>query len=109
METTTVILLVVVIFILLVLFVLVSYVKAPPSYAYIISGISREPRVLIGSGGIRVPFFERLDKVYLGQICRRSGQDTRHTQPRGHTTGCQELPEHDTAHDCRSAERLAAG
>ena len=68
METTTVILLVVVIFILLVLFVLVSYVKAPPSYAYIISGISREPRVLIGSGGIRVPFFERLDKVYLGQI-----------------------------------------
>ena len=56
METTTVILLVVVIFILLVLFVLVSYVKAPPSYAYIISGISREPRVLIGSGGIRVPF-----------------------------------------------------
>ena len=54
--------------IVLVLFVLVSYVKAPPSYAFIISGLSKEPRVLIGSGGFRVPFFERLDKVYLGQI-----------------------------------------
>lgn len=54
--------------ILLAIFVMVSYVKAPPSYAFIISGLSKEPRVLIGSGGFRVPFFERLDKVYLGQI-----------------------------------------
>ena len=54
--------------VLLVFFVLVSYVKAPPSYAFIISGLSREPRVLIGSGGLRVPFLERLDRVYLGQI-----------------------------------------
>ena len=53
---------------LLAIFVMVSYVKAPPSYAFIISGLSKEPRVLIGSGGFRVPFFERLDKVYLGQI-----------------------------------------
>ena len=54
--------------ILLVLFLFLSYVKAPPSYAFIISGLSREPRVLIGSGGFRIPFLERLDKVYLGQI-----------------------------------------
>ena len=54
--------------IILVLFLFASYVKAPPSYAYIISGLSREPRVLIGSGGFRIPFFERLDRVYLGQI-----------------------------------------
>ena len=53
---------------LLAIFVMVSYVKAPPSYAFIISGLSKEPRVLIGSGGFRVPFFERLYKVYLGQI-----------------------------------------
>ena len=46
----------------------VSYVKAPPSAAFIISGLSKEPRVLIGSGGFRIPFFERLDRVYLGQI-----------------------------------------
>jgi flotillin len=52
--------------ILLVIFIFISYVKAPPSYAFIISGLSKEPRVLIGSGGFRVPFFERLDKVYLG-------------------------------------------
>ncbi len=53
---------------LLVVLLFVSYVKAPPSYAFIISGLSREPRVLIGSGGFRIPFLERLDRVYLGQI-----------------------------------------
>ena len=56
-----------VLLILLVL-VVISYVKAPPSFAFIISGISKEPRVLIGKGGFRIPFLERLDKVYLGQI-----------------------------------------
>ena len=54
--------------ILLLVLLFVSYVKAPPSNAYIISGLSKEPRVLIGSGGFRIPFFERLDMVYLGQI-----------------------------------------
>ena len=53
---------------LLALFIFASYVKAPPAIAYIISGLSRSPRVLIGKGGFRIPFFERLDKVYLGQI-----------------------------------------
>lgn len=56
----------VILFLAVVLFI--SYVKAPPSNAYIISGLSKEPRVLIGSGGFRIPFFERLDVVYLGQI-----------------------------------------
>ena len=45
-----------------------SYVKAPPSYAFVISGINKEPRVLIGRGGFRIPGLERLDKVYLGQV-----------------------------------------
>ena len=54
--------------ILLAVFLFISYVKAPPSFAFIISGLSKEPRVLIGSGGFRIPFFERLDRVYLGQI-----------------------------------------
>ena len=54
--------------VLLAVIVFISYVKAPPSNAYIISGLSKEPRVLIGSGGFRIPFFERLDVVYLGQI-----------------------------------------
>lgn len=52
------------------LFMLVAtmYVKAPPSMAYILSGLKKDPRVLIGSGGMKVPVFERLDKVYLGQV-----------------------------------------
>ena len=62
------IIIVAVIILLLLVLILVSYVKAPPSQAFIISGISKEPRVLIGKGGFRIPFFERLDKVYLGQI-----------------------------------------
>jgi len=64
----TIIIIVCAVVVLLIVFLLLSYVKAPPSYAFIISGLSREPRVLIGSGGFRIPFLERLDKVYLGQI-----------------------------------------
>ena len=67
MEPTMLILIgVAILFLVILLFV--SYVKAPPSAAFIISGLSKEPRVLIGSGGFRIPFFERLDRVYLGQI-----------------------------------------
>ena len=32
---------------LLALFIFTAYVKAPPSFAFIISGLSKEPRVLI--------------------------------------------------------------
>ena len=55
------------IIILLVLIIKVCYVVAPPSTAYIISGVKKNPRFLIGTGGLRIPFFERVDKVYLGQ------------------------------------------
>ena len=48
--------------------ILSGYVKAPPDQAYIISGLKRESKVLIGRAGIRVPVFERLDKLYLGQM-----------------------------------------
>ena len=44
------------------------YVKANPQVAYIISGIKKNPRVLIGTGGIKIPIFERMDKLFLGQI-----------------------------------------
>ena len=47
---------------------LMGYVKAPPDQAYIISGLKKESKVLIGRAGIRVPFLERLDKLYLGQM-----------------------------------------
>ena len=48
---------------LVVVVMLVSYVKAPPSNAFIISGLSKEPRVLIGKGGFRIPFLERMNKI----------------------------------------------
>lgn len=54
----------------LVVFVIImlGYVKAPPDQAYIISGMKKESKVLIGRAGIRVPFLERMDKLYLGQM-----------------------------------------
>lgn len=48
--------------------ILSGYVKSPPDKAYIISGIKKEPRVLIGRAGIKIPFLERLDILYLGQM-----------------------------------------
>lgn len=44
------------------------YVKAPPAVAFILSGFRKEPRVLIGTGGFKIPILERLDKVFLGQV-----------------------------------------
>ena len=43
-------------------------VKAPPDMAYIISGLHKKPRILIGKAGIKIPFLERLDKLSLGAI-----------------------------------------
>ena len=45
-----------------------GYVKAPPDMAFIISGMRKKPRILIGRAAIKVPFFERLDKLSLGAI-----------------------------------------
>ncbi len=45
-----------------------GYIKAPPDMAYLISGLHRKPRILIGKAGIKVPFFERVDKLSLGAI-----------------------------------------
>ena len=53
---------------LLVTLCIASYVKAPPDMAYIISGLHKKPRILIGKAGFKVPFFERLDKLSLGAI-----------------------------------------
>ena len=54
--------------VLLVVALFCMYVKAPPSVAYILSGVRKQPRVLIGTGGFKIPVFERLDKVFLGQV-----------------------------------------
>ena len=49
------------------LFLAVSYVKAPPDTAYIITG-PRKQRTLIGKASIRIPFFTRIDKLPLNLI-----------------------------------------
>ena len=45
-----------------------GYIKAPPDVAYIISGLRKNPKILIGRAGIRVPFLERVDKLMVRQI-----------------------------------------
>lgn len=45
-----------------------GYIKAPPDVAYIISGMGKKPRILIGKAGIRIPFLERVDKLLVRQI-----------------------------------------
>ena len=37
----------------------IGYVKAPPDKAFIISGLRKKPKVLIGRAGIKIPFLER--------------------------------------------------
>lgn len=43
-----------------------GYVKAPPDTAYLISGVRK--KTVIGKAAIRIPFFERIDKVSLKLI-----------------------------------------
>lgn len=45
-----------------------GYVKAPPDQAYIISGLKKDSRILVGRAGIKIPYLERLDRLYLGQM-----------------------------------------
>jgi flotillin len=68
METETIYVIAAIAIAVIAFFLLISYVKAPPSYAFIITGLSKEPRVLIGTCGFRIPFFERIDHIYLDQI-----------------------------------------
>ena len=53
---------------IIVIFLSVGYVKAPPDMAFIISGIKKKSKIVIGKAAIRIPFFERLDKLNLRLI-----------------------------------------
>ena len=57
---------VIVVFFLILVFS--GYLKAPPDVAYVISGVRKKPRVLVGRAGVRITFFERVDKLALGAI-----------------------------------------
>lgn len=45
-----------------------GYQKAPPDTAFIISGIKKDPKILIGKAGIKIPFLERKDTLLLKQM-----------------------------------------
>lgn len=68
MEHLTSLIVVAVVIALIVLLFAVGYVKAPPDMAFIISGIKKKSKVVIGKASIRIPFFERLDKLNLRLI-----------------------------------------
>lgn len=53
---------------LLLLIFLTGYVKASPDTAIIISGLRKNPKVLIGKAGVKIPFLERKDELNLQLI-----------------------------------------
>ena len=55
---------VIVVFVLIIM--LTGYKKAPPDTAYIISGLRK--KVIIGKASVKIPFFERMDKLSLKLI-----------------------------------------
>lgn len=59
----------IIVVILLILIILITgYVKASPDTAYIISGLRKKPKVLIGKAGIKIPFLEKKDELNLQLI-----------------------------------------
>lgn len=47
---------------------ILGYTKAPPNKAAVITGLGKRPRVLLGKAGFKIPFFERVDWIGVGQI-----------------------------------------
>lgn len=54
--------------IVLIIFLASGYVKASPDTAYIISGLRKRPKVLIGKAGLKIPFLEKKDELNLQLI-----------------------------------------
>ena len=50
------------------IFIAASYIKCPPDKVYLISGLRKEPRTIIGRATFRIPFFERVDILTLELI-----------------------------------------
>lgn len=53
---------------LIIIIFVTGYVKASPDTALIISGLRKNPKVLIGKAGIKIPFLERKDELNLQLI-----------------------------------------
>ena len=68
MEKFVVFIPIIIIALLAVVILLTGYVKASPDKAVIISGLKKTPRVLIGRAGLKIPYLEKVDHLYLNQI-----------------------------------------
>ena len=67
MSQTTIIIIAAVV--LLIILLVCSYVKTSPNQALVISGWPRRsPKFLIGTGGLRLPGLQKVDRLYLGQL-----------------------------------------
>lgn len=54
--------------VILLIIIAKSYIKAPANVAYVISGLTKEPKILIGRAGLKLPFLERKDTLLIKQI-----------------------------------------
>ncbi len=68
LDSLTVVVPVIIAVILVILLFVLGYVKASPDTAYIISGLRKRPKVLIGKAGIKIPFLEKKDELNLQLI-----------------------------------------
>lgn len=57
-----------IVILIVILILATGYVKASPDTAYIISGLRKQPKVLIGKAGIKIPFLEKKDELNLQLI-----------------------------------------
>lgn len=58
----------IVIGVVVIVYLMMGYIKAPPDVAYIISGVRKNPKILIGRAGFKLPFLERVDKLMVRQV-----------------------------------------
>ena len=58
----------VIVAVLILILIVTGYVKASPDTAYIISGLRKQPKVLIGKAGVKIPFLEKKDELNLQLI-----------------------------------------
>lgn len=57
-----------VIILLVIVFIALSYVKCPPDMVYLISGLTKNLKIIIGKSALRIPFLQRIDKLTLKVI-----------------------------------------
>ncbi|MCR4617266.1 MAG: flotillin family protein [Lachnospiraceae bacterium] len=54
--------------VVILIIMLAGYVKAPTDEAFIITGLHKQPRILIGRSGVKIPFLEKKDVLKLQLI-----------------------------------------